>query len=362
MNVVLPLDPHPATASPSVLARTDLLTVERFAYPSGVTGLVLTSEIGRVVLLPFLGQQVWEARMHGRDLKMASVVARPRTGVGYLANNGAYFVHCGGSAMGNPGPDDDHPLHGELPAAPYEDVTVRLHDGAHGEAVTVSGTHRERVSFGACFDATASVTMVAGSGVLTTTLELSNASAEPRPLMYLAHINLRPAVGGEVHDPPLPEASVRTRAAFWTGDDGRRRVDPADVPDIGALLAPGVRVEPELVQSLPAAPDPSGWVVTRQEHAAGGQDVVAFRSAELTHRLRWLRRSPDEQAFGLALPATAEADGVAAETAKGNVRWYAPGDGIRLRIDHGALTPGEEFRPRPDQVPVPGPQREEEIP
>ena len=316
-----------------LLVRGDL-RVTLFRYESGIEGLRIEHGVGHVDVLPFVGQQLWRAEFHGRPLAMTSTFEEPVVTTDYLSNNGAYFVHCGGSAMGNPGVSDEHPLHGELPNARYSGVVLVVGD----DRITVRGGVTHRVSFGSYFSAVTSVTVTEGSGVLESRVELTNLSGEARQLMYLAHINFRPAVGGTIADRLVPGRRPVTRADFELGTD-RVPVDAAQLDDgtvpFDRLLEAGMRVEPEVVQSVPAAADADGWVTTRQHHPDGTADVVAHRSADLTHTLRWLRRSADDQAFGFALPATAEADGLAAETGKGNVRHYGPGETLVAHIRHG---------------------------
>ena len=321
--VTVRIEPSLFGPVPRELLAAGDLSVTLFRYGSGVEGIRIDNGVGHIEVLPFVGQQVWRAEFHGRPLAMVSTFDEPVVTTDYLAGNGAYFIHCGGSAMGNPGAGDDHPLHGELPTARHGDVELVV----DGDALTVRGGFTHRVSFGPYFSATTSVTITAGSSVLESTATITNRSGEDRPLMYLAHINFRPAVGGTVVD-DLPAGLLpTTRAGF--------------VPDgpLDALLLPGARVEPELVQSIPSVPDSDGWVTTRQQHPDGSADVVAYRSPQLTHTIRWLRRSADDDAFGFALPATAEADGLAAETAKGNVRLFGPGESLVAQIRHGMEPP-----------------------
>ncbi|MBX3099040.1 MAG: DUF4432 family protein [Salinibacterium sp.] len=313
------LDPDMFSRTPRELVGNGALRASAFRYSSGVEGLRIDNGVGHIVVLPFVGQQVWRAEMYGRPLTMISTFDEPIDTTDYLAGNGAYFVHCGGSAMGNPSPADGHPLHGEMPFARHSQVALEVVGGT----ITVRGGFTSRVSFGPYFSATTSVTVTEGSGMLESRATITNLSREPRPLMYLAHLNFRPAIGGTVVDTLRPGLSTTTRAGF----DLDRPFDE--------LLAPGVRVEPEIVQHVPAAADAKGWVTTRQLHPDGSADVVAHRSPDLTHTLRWLRRSPDDDAFGFALPATAEADGLAEETRKGNVRNYAPDESLSVQILHG---------------------------
>ncbi len=116
-EVVLPLDQASFREAPVVLLEAGAISVTAFRYASGIAALRIQNAVGHLVVLPFRGQQIWDAHFHGRRLTMQTAFEHPVDTTDYLAGNGAYFIHCGGSAMGNPGPEDEHPLHGELPAA-----------------------------------------------------------------------------------------------------------------------------------------------------------------------------------------------------------------------------------------------------
>jgi hypothetical protein len=57
--------------------------------------------------------------------------------------------------------------------------------------------------------------------------------------------------------------------------------------------------------------------------------------------VRWISRTPDQDALGLVLPATAEPEGYSAEKAKGNVKTLAGGAEWRCDMELGALMPAE---------------------
>ena len=78
-----------------------------------------------------------------------------------------------------------------------------------------------------------------------------------------------------------------------------------------------------------------------QIHPDGAADFVSHRPSELDHAVRWITRSGDQEALGLVLPATAEADGYTAEKAKGNVRVLPPSASFSCRIRFGALNAAE---------------------
>ena len=56
---------------------------------------------------------------------------------------------------------------------------------------------------------------------------------------------------------------------------------------------------------------------------------------------RWIWRTPDQDALGLVLPATAEPEGYSAEKAKGNIRTLGPGQTWCCHMVVGALSADE---------------------
>ncbi|HEV2123974.1 MAG TPA: DUF4432 domain-containing protein, partial [Chloroflexota bacterium] len=99
-------------------------TVSAFRYDSGVAALRLKNELSEVVTLLFQGQQIWSATFGGRELTMKSMFEEPRDTGDYLQTYGGFLIHCGVTAMGVPVAGDTHPLHGELPNAPYQQAYV----------------------------------------------------------------------------------------------------------------------------------------------------------------------------------------------------------------------------------------------
>ena len=96
------------------------LRASTFRFASGVAGLRLSNAAGELVMLPFQGQQIWSADFGGRNLTMQSMFDQPNATRNYLETYGGFLLHCGATAMGVPTGEDTHPLHGELPNAPYQ--------------------------------------------------------------------------------------------------------------------------------------------------------------------------------------------------------------------------------------------------
>ncbi len=341
--VSIRLVPEQFGAAERQIARSGALVATAFRYPSGVAGLHLDNGAGRVTMLPFQGQQIWDVRFLGRRLTMRSMIEVPVPGRDYLANYGGFLLHCGAAAMGNPGPEDDHPLHGELPNAPYDEATLVFGEDERGAYLELMGKTRHAVAFGPCYDARPSVRIRPGATVIEIAIEIENRRAVPMELMYLAHLNFRPVEGGRLVDTVIDDdRDIAIRTALPPGlaaDPGflawRDRV--AERPALHRTIEAGQVVDPELVMTLRCAADAAGWAEALQLHPDGTADLVRHRPAELDHAVRWMVRAPDMEALGLVLPATAAPDGRAAARAAGTVRHLPPGGTFRCAYEAGAL-------------------------
>lgn len=319
------------------------MTASIFRYHSGVAGLRIRNGAGEITLLPYHGQQIWDAEFLGRRLTMRSMFDAPVETGDYLGNYGAFLLHCGASAMGNPGPEDTHPLHGELPNAKYQSAALVLGEDELGPFMGLTGTYHHKVAFTSNYVATPLLKLHAGASRIQMELSIRNLFHRPMNLMYLAHINFRPVDGGVLVDTVPDDAQhIRVRSKlpdFFTPTESHLQMiaelktDPARHRFIAADRA----IDPELVMGLDYLGGADGLAHSLQVHPDGTSDVLSHRPAELPRAVRWMTRTGDQDAMGLALPSTAEADGFTAEKAKGNVISLAFQQEWRCSYSFGAL-------------------------
>ena len=329
------------------IASTDGIAVSAFRYPTGIDAIRLTNSVGEIVILPFHGQQIWDATFHGRRLTMRSVFDAPVKTEVYGRNYGAFLVHCGVLAIGNPAPEDTHPLHGEIPNATSQHAALVFGQDAQGAYVRYEGELRERVAFAANYTFTSAVTFRAGSSRLEMDLDVHNHRAAAMDLMYLAHLNFRPVDGARLVDTVADDpARFRVRRHLPIYRDGtpdyRALMDQfATDPAAHRQIVAGRPVAPELVAAMDCKADAEGWAHAMQLLPDGSADFISHRPSELPRAIRWLTRNGDEDALGLVLPATSEVDGKTAERKKGNIQTLAGGAHWRAHLRFGALTAAE---------------------
>lgn len=312
-ETVVELDAVAFEGGSRVVARHGSMSAHCFRYSTGVPGLRIESDDTVVELLPYQGQQVWRGSYGGRELTMRSMFDEPRPTGAYLDTYGALLIHCGALAMGNPGSADDHPLHGELPNAPYRRARLVAGTDADGDYVVLAGEYEHATAFGHHYLAEPRLTVRARGGALRSRMAIRGLGHRPMPLMYLAHVNFAPV-------------------------DGARLVDSSGTDE---SIVAGERIDPEQVTERHLRPGADGWAYSLQLHPTGVADFVRHRPVELGHTLRWLVRDGDQDALGLALPATAGVQGFTRESEKGRVRRLARGESFCSTIEFGALTGAE---------------------
>lgn len=303
------------------------LKASAFLFDSGVHAVRVASSRGHIIVLPYQGQQIWDAVFEGRRLTMASYFPQPVSSTHLLDSYGAFLYHCGALRMGNPGPEDNHPLHGELPAAPYTEAWLTAGEDAGGTYLGVSGLFSYTKAFGDKYTAIPTVKLYENRTVLDVGMTIENHAHFPMDLMYMCHVNFLPAENGEI-----------VQAAGWDAHDMVLRSSiPSHVkptpeflafmeslkknPGVTRVLRPEDQYNPEIVfylRNLKA--DARGMTHMLQKHPDGTSDYVGYNVKELDHTVRWILKHDDQKVNGMALPSTCDPEGYTAEKKKGNVR------------------------------------------
>jgi hypothetical protein len=176
-------------------------------------------------------------------------------------------------------------------------------------------------------------------------MQVDNLKRTAMELMYMAHVNFRPLDNARlVYSAPCTPATVRVREVIpshVTPTDAYRAFlkELAANPSRHNVLAPGMAFDPEVVFFIDYSADQAGWAHSMMVHPDGYASYIRHRPEQLPKGVRWISRTPDQDCFGLLLPATAEPDGYLAEKRKGNLKTMAPGASVRFDVEAGLLTP-----------------------
>jgi hypothetical protein len=346
-KTLLHLQPSMFSERERLLLESGAFRASGFRYDSGVCALRISNDRGELVMLPFQGQQIWSAHFDDRELTMKSMFDEPRNTRTYLETYGGFLLHCGATAMGVPGPSDTHPLHGDLPNAPYQKASLVIDEDEQGSYLALTGKYQHTVAFNYNYTAEPLVKLHQGSGLISVNLSISNLKNTAMPMMYLAHVNFRP-----VNDSRLVYSAITTPEHVRVRTSIPSHIHPlpgyrefiqelAENPTKHHILKSDLAFDPEVVFYIDYLMDDQGWAHSLQVHPSGEADYISHRPSELSKGVRWISRTPDQDALGLLLPATAEPEGYSAESQKGNVLELGPHSQYDFQMVMGSLTTSE---------------------
>ncbi len=306
------------------------IKVSGFRYRSGISALRVLNSRGEVIILPFHGQQVWDAKFDERCIKMQTAVREPKDTQDFLLNMGGFLFHCGMSAMGSPGPEDDHPIHGELVNAKYQRAWLEAGENEKGAFIVVGGEYIHAEAFGNHYSAKPTIRLYEDDSLIQFGMRVRNLNKTPMEYMYLAHINFLPIEQGElVYSAKYDADHVKIRSSFPSHMKPTEKLsnfvnDLVKDPKIHHIIKPEFTFDPEIVFTIDYEADTDGWAHALYIHPDGSADYVRHKPAQLDHGVRWICRTPNQEALGLEV-GTAGVGGYSAEKAKGNVKSLEPG-------------------------------------
>ena len=347
----VPLRADGLTEAERPVLEADGLSAALFRYPSGIAALRLRNRRGALVILPWFGQMIWNARFDGVDLGMRSGFDMPLLSDTIAGTYGCLAFHSGLLRNGVPSAEDDHPAHGEFPCAAMRGAFLELlqQDGLLALRVTSERDHV--VAFGPHYRARPSITLRQDSALFDLSLSVENRSGRPMELMYMAHVNFAFVPGGRIVQPaPFRPDTVSVRRAVPA--HVRPNADYLDLidelaasPGLTEVLDQPDRYDPEQVFYLSRlGTDAAGRTALMLRRPEGDGFALDYAPAEFPHCVRWIMNNPDAGVAAFALPSTCQPEGYAAERRKGHIRLLPPHGSTRFALTLGHLDAAEADR------------------
>lgn len=320
------------------------LVVSTFIYESGIHAVKIKNKDGYIIMLPFKGQQIWEAFFDGRSLRMKSLFDEPRDTENFINSYGCFMMHCGALRMGCPGPEDDYQLHGELPYATYPKAELIYGEDEKGIYVGVTGEFEYKKGFADYYRAIPTVKLHEKSSKIDILMDIENLSNYPMELMYMCHVNFSPSDNGEILQTLSWENTdmvVRTTIPDFVKPSKKYlnflqqlKVNPKETK----ILKVEDEYDPEICFSFNnVKTDNQGFAHFMQKHEDGKSDYVSYKPEEFPLGTRWILKAKNNKVLGLALPATANSDGYTIEKKKGHVQEILPKTKVSFSVVAGAL-------------------------
>lgn len=313
------LQRHFFTDTSKVIFQNAELKASLFRYPSGVEAIELHNLRGRMVVLPFMGQMIWDLEFDQTDLKMKNIFSQPKKVTSVIDTYGCFAFHSGLIRNGCPGPEDDHELHGEMPCAEMDRAWLEI----TAEGITVCGETEYVKGFGHHYLARPTVKMFNKESFIEISMNVKNLSGSEMPLQYMCHTNYA-YVENSVLKQNIPDNAFKLRESVpghvkptegWldynkkiiSGEETIRTLNRPEMydPEI-VFFADRINQYQEIAEFEMISPD--GTVFFTQ-----------FSTAELNYATRWILHNCDQQVGAFVLPATCRPEGYLAAEKSGTL-------------------------------------------
>ncbi|PJG83238.1 aldose 1-epimerase family protein [Caviibacterium pharyngocola] len=307
-----------------IIFQNDEFSALTFKYASGIEAVKLTNKKGFIIVLPFYGQIIWDAQFNGHNLKMKNMFREPKVGNTIIDTYGCFAFHSGLIRNGCPSPQDDHPLHGEMPCAVMDNAWLVFDEKSLGicsEVEYVKG-------FGDHYSAKPQVTLYADSSLFDIHMQVTNLASTEMPLQYMCHMNYC-YEHGATFSQNIPESAVTLRQSI-----------PAHVKPTEKWLEFNEQIKngtyqlnslendemynPEIVFFMDNLQQYQSQLEYRMHSPQGHCYLTKFTSDEFNYATRWILFNADQQVGAFVLPATCRPEGYLSAKENGSLILLSP--------------------------------------
>lgn len=310
-------------------------TVTLFRYSTNVEAIEVTNSRGKMVVLPYLGQIIWDLSFDEIDLKMKNMFSEPKNVTEIVDTYGCFSFHSGLIRNGCPGPEDDHTLHGEMPCADMDKAWLEI----TGESIKIGGAKEYTKGFGHHYLAKPSVTMQAKTTFIEIGMDVKNLAGTEMPLQYMCHMNyayledalmqqnipdeafkLRESIPGHVH--PTKKWLEYTEEL----KSGEQQLSTLTKPEM---------YDPEIVFFADQLRQYQKEAEFEMLSPNGVTFFTKFSTEEFNYATRWLLYNEDQQVGAFVLPGTCRSEGFLAAKEAGSLIMLAAGEEKSFKVITG---------------------------
>ncbi|TDQ57591.1 uncharacterized protein DUF4432 [Mesocricetibacter intestinalis] len=335
MKSYIYLDKGQFGAKERVICQNEKFSAVAFKYDSGIEAVKLSNSKGSVTVLPFYGQIIWDAEFNGHNLKMKNMFSQPKQGDNIIDTYGCFAFHSGLIRNGCPAPQDDHPLHGEMPCAQMDKAWLIIDDNLLG----IGGQTEYVKGFGDHYLAEPEVVLRADSSLFDINMRVTNLAGVEMPLQYMCHMNYCYEHGAELSQ-NIPESAVQLR-----------RTIPAHVKPTPEWLDFNQRIQqgeyrlnrlendemynPEIVFFMDKLNQYREMAEYRMQSPQGHTYLTRFSTEQFNYATRWILYNQDQQVGAFVLPATCRPEGHCAAKENGSLIIMAPHESRYFSVTTG---------------------------
>ncbi|ELI0636369.1 deoxyribose mutarotase [Vibrio harveyi] len=334
---IIPLNKAQFNQQETILIQSEDFKVSAFKYNSGVEGLKIENAKGYLTILPYMGQMIWDAKFLGEDICMENMFSEPKPNNEIVATYGCFAFHSGMIRNGCPSPEDDHPLHGEMPCANMDKAWLEVDE----DQITLKGEYEYVMGFGDHYLATPSVSIEKGASMFEIKMKVQNLASVPMPLQYMCHMNTAYFPEAKMTQ-NIPDSAVKLRKSIpghvkptqqWLDFNDTLKAQSAPIHQ---LSAPDM-YDPEIVYFMDNLSQHTDNAEFEMTIPNGKTLITRFDTTEFNYATRWILYNGDQKVGAYVLPATCRPEGYLAAEKNGTLIQLQPKEVREFTVKTGII-------------------------
>jgi hypothetical protein len=316
-----------------IIFQNNEFTVSLFRYPSGIEAVEVVNSRGKMVVLPYQGQIIWDLEFDDVDLKMKNMFSQPKQAREIIDTYGCFAFHSGLLSNGCPAPEDNHSLHGEMACADMDQAWLDVSNNS----LAICGATEYVKGFGYHYLAKPTVTMFARESYIEIGMNVKNLSSVEMPLQYMCHTNYTYSHKALMKQ-NIPDSAFVLRESI-----------PDHVKPTEKWLKFNQKIKNEALKTLdrPDMYDPEivffGDKLDQYTKEAEFEMVspegvtyfTKFSTDEFNYATRWLLYNEDQQVAAFVLPGTCRPEGFLAAKTSGSLITLSAGEERSFKVVTG---------------------------
>jgi hypothetical protein len=307
--------------------------VSLFRYPSGIEAIEVVNSRGKMVVLPYQGQIIWDLEFDDVNLKMKNMFSQPKHAKEIVDTYGCFAFHSGLLSNGCPAPEDNHLLHGEMACADMDQAWLEVSDNS----LAICGTSEYVKGFGHHYVARPTVTMFAGESYIEMGMNVKNLSSAEMPLQYMCHTNYTYSHEALMKQ-NLPDGAFVLRESIpdhvkptekwlkFNQEIKNEALKALDRPDM---------YDPEIVFFADKLEQYTKEAEFEMVSPEGVTYFTKFSTDEFNYATRWLLYNEDQQVAAFVLPGTCRPEGFLAAKNAGSLITLSAGEERSFKVVTG---------------------------
>ncbi|WP_411916266.1 aldose 1-epimerase family protein [Vibrio sp. 1567] len=333
----IPLSKAQFNQQEEILIQSEHFKVSGFKYHSGIEALKIENTQGYLTILPYMGQMIWDAQFLGEDLCMKNMFSEPKPSNEIVATYGCFAFHSGLIRNGCPSPEDDHPLHGEMPCANMDKAWLEIDE----HQITITGEYEYVMGFGNHYLATPSVSIKKDASIFEIKMKVQNLASVPMPLQYMCHMNTAYFPQAKMVQ-NIPASAVKLRESIpshvkptpqWLDFNEALKMQASPIEQ----LATPEMYDPEIVYFMDNLSQYTNEAKFEVDIANGKRLITRFNTAELNYATRWILYNGDQKVGAYVLPATCRPEGYLSAKENGTLIHLQPKEVREFTVTTGIV-------------------------